>query len=84
MIDDDEARRIAQDALDGKTTRVPMMLDPVTIDHAEFWVFPFNSVEYYETQDLAFAFVGAGPIVVAKSDGSVRFLHGAGPFEEQL
>jgi immunity protein 35 of polymorphic toxin system len=61
-----------------------MMLDPTTIDHGGYWVFPFNSVEYYETYDLALAYVGAGPIVVAKSDGSVRFLHGSRPFEELL
>lgn len=84
MIDEDQARRIAQKALDSRPTRAPMMLDPGTIDHGEYWVFPFNSVEYYETDDLAVAYVGAGPIAVAKSDGSVRFLRSSRPFEEQL
>jgi len=84
MIDENEARDIAQRSLDAKVTSEPMMLDPVTIEYGEFWVFPFNSVQYYETNDLDFVLVGAGPIAVAKSDGSVRFLSGSTPFEEQL
>jgi len=84
MIGEEEARDVAQRSLDAKATSAPMMLDPVTIEYGEFWVFPFNTVTYYETNDLDFAHVGSGPIAVAKSDGSVRFLSGSRPFEEQL
>ncbi len=84
MIDKEEARAIAQRALDGSKTQAPLMLDARVIDHPGYWVFPFNTVAYYETGDVMLMVVGGGPIAVSKQEGHVRFLTGAVPFEEQL
>jgi hypothetical protein len=61
-----------------------MMLAKGVIDHRDHWVFPFNTVAYYQTGDVMLMTVGGGPIAVSKEDGAVRFLSGSRPFEEQI
>jgi hypothetical protein len=75
---------MAEIALASEPSTIPLRLHPTTLEREHYWVFPFNTVTYFETNNPLQGLAGAGPIVISKSDGSVRFLAGDRPFDEQL
>lgn len=84
MVTRDDARLIAERALDAapKTRALQLVSEP--IDRSEHWVFLYNTPEYLESGNEEFAVIGSGPIAVAKNDGTVTWLNSRLPLEKQV
>jgi hypothetical protein len=56
--------------------------DPLESEH--YWVFFYNTPEYWETRDVFTGVVGNGPIVVPKDGSPIRYFSSALSTESQL
>lgn len=86
VLTEDQARRIAEDYLDGHI-RNRMSQEVIVASVREFetaWVFGYNTRAFVEERDFLRSLVGNGPIVVDKQTGSVRIALSGSPIEEQI
>ncbi|HEY4152002.1 MAG TPA: YrhB domain-containing protein [Pseudolysinimonas sp.] len=65
------------------STRPIRLLDDVA-ELPGHWVFYYNDSRFLDSEDSAFDMVNSGPIAISKDDGSLTYLHGAEPADDQL
>jgi Immunity protein 35 len=84
VLDVESARDIAQRALEVAQKSRALRLIDEPVDRPSHWVFRYNAVEYFETDDDRLAVIGMGPIAVAKEDGAILWLNGREPIDKQV
>lgn len=81
----DEARKRAQVAIDENADpNTPLALGPEPLESPHYWVFFYNTVEFWETGDFLASLAGNGPVVVPKDGGPLLWMSSATDPEEQL
>ena len=84
MITADDARDIARGVLAGMSNTEPIRLADDVVERPHHWVFVYNTVKYWETNDPFESLAGNGPIAVAKDDGTVTRLTSRQRIADQL
>ena len=81
----EEARARAEQAVrDGSDPEHPTAVGGNALESAHYWVFFYNTVEFWGTgEDLA-SLAGNGPVAVRKDGGELRWMTSARSAEEQL
>lgn len=85
MLTKEEARRIAREFLDGRTSTVEfVILDEHTREESFGWVFFYQSADYLESGEFTDRLVGNAPLVVLRDSGEVHVTGTALPIEKYL
>ena len=69
---------------EGSDPKHPIALGGAPLESEHYWVFFYNTVEYWETGDDLASLAGNGPVVVPKDGGELRWMTSVRSPEEQL
>lgn len=84
MRSEPEARALPHAELDRLGHREDVALTERPIESEHYWVYVYNTVEFWRTRDIMVGLVGNRPIAVPKDGGPVFRLETAHSVERQL